>query len=117
LRVVLSNVDAVNDSVVRVDCFTYEGDIADPVNDSYRYYQLAIGVDTFTEKGEDGSVGILGDKFQEAVTAKILQTRNVAELAYIINGLQLEWDVNVTAANDKDEETPKSVEGMKLAQA
>lgn len=117
LRVVLSNIDAVNDSVVRVDCYTYSGDISAPDNDSYRYYQLAIGVDAFLEKNADGSIGILGDKFQEAVSNKIIQTRNVAELAHILNGQQLEWDLEVSDANDKEQDTPVGVEGMKLAQA
>lgn len=116
MRLVISEITAINDSVVRVDCYTYSGDIDDSDNKSYRWYQIAIGIDTFLEKNEDGSMGILGDKFQEALTAKVMQTRNVAELAHILNGQNLEWDVEVTDATQA-EQTPAGVEGMKLAQA
>jgi hypothetical protein len=115
LRVVVSNIEAVNDSVVRVDCFTYHGDVNDENNTTYRWYQLALGVDSFVETNEDGSMGILGDKFQEALTAKIMQTRNVAELAYILNDQNLEWDVEVTLPVQTDD-VPAGVEGLKLAQ-
>ena len=117
LKVIVNEISAVNESVVRVDCYTYNGDPDDVTNTSYRWYQLAIGVDSFLEKNEDGSMGILGDKFQEAVSNKIIQTRNVAELAHILNEQHLEWEIEVTDANNTDKETPKGVEGMKLAQA
>lgn len=117
MKVTISNVDAVNESVVRVDCFTYTGELHDHTNDTYRWYQLAIGVDTFTEKNVDGSINILSEQFQEVVSAKILQTRNTSELAHILNGQELVWELNITDANDTAMDTPMGVEGMKLAQA
>lgn len=117
MKVVVSNIDAVNESVVRVDCYTYSGDIEDKDNNSYRWYQLAIGVDNFLETNADGSMGILEDKFQQAVSTKIMQTRNVAELAYILNDRNLAWEIEVTDGNTTENKTPKGVEGMQLAQA
>lgn len=117
MKVVISEIVAVNDSVIRVDCYTYNGDIDDVDNDSFRWYQIAIGVDTFLEKNDDSSVGILGDKFQEAVSAKVMQTRNVAELANILDNQNLEWDIEMTDNTTTENTIPVGVEGMKLAQA
>jgi len=119
LKVVISGVVAINPNVIRVDLYTYNGAIDDSSDSDYRWYQIAIGIEEFTEKSEDGSIAILGDRFTEKLSEKIVAARNVAELASFLDSKNIEWELNVTDANiSQDEETvPNGVEGMKLAQA
>lgn len=119
MKVVISGVVAINPSVIRVDLYTYNGAIDDSSDSDYRWYQIAIGIEEFTEKSEDGSIAILGDRFTEKLSEKIVAARNVAELASFLDSKNIEWELNVTDANiSQDEETvPNGVEGMKLAQA
>lgn len=118
LKVTISGVVAINPSVVRVDLYTFNGTIEDGTDTDYRWYQIAIGIEEFTERNEDGSIGILGDAFTQKLSEKIVAARNVSELASFLDAQNIEWELNVTDANlSQDTETPKSVEGMKLAQA
>jgi len=109
MKVVLEEIVAINPHIVRVSAYTYEGSIENSTN--YKYYELAIPIEDFTEE-ENGNVGIDGDKFQNAITKKIIDANKAGNLAVFLDSLNLEWEVLV---GQPAEEQESQVEGKTLA--
>lgn len=112
LKVVVEDIVAINPHIVRVAVYTYSGNIEESTNDNYKYYELAIPIEDFTEE-VDGNVAIDGDKFQNTITKKIIDSNKASNLAVFINALNLQWEVLL---EEQPIETKESqIEGKILA--
>ena len=112
MKVVVEDIVAINPHIVRVAVYTYSGNIEESTNDNYKYYELAIPIEDFTEE-VDGNVAIDGDKFQNTITKKIIDSNKASNLAVFINALNLQWEVLL---EEQPIETKESqIEGKILA--
>lgn len=109
MKVVISTIFAINPSVIRVELYTYDDTtgVAD--------YALAVPVELFTSRNDEThEVEVDVAKFQQIVSERIIEARNVATLAKYVENQQLEWDLVVEPKTEEQkEESP--LDGMNLA--
>lgn len=110
LHVVVNDIVAVNPHVIRVSLYTYNKEDNSSVPQDY---ELAIGAMEFTTQEQDGSVGIDLAKLQQLLSQKIIESRNMANLAAALMNVEMEWDLEVENQPLTEEKDTK--EGMSLA--
>ena len=110
MKVIVSDIVAVNPSVIRISVVSFTPAENEKDNTDYKYYELAIPIEEFTDN--DGvNIGINGDKFQAAVSKRVVDAQLTANLAVYMENLRLEWILNIQEV--PAEETVDN--GMKLA--
>lgn len=93
MKIVVSENIPVNPHIIRTSVYIYNGSIDNNDVEDYILYELAIPIEEYTEDDGQGNVSIYGDKYQEAITKRIVAANKTGNIAVYLDSLNLRWDV------------------------